>query len=150
MAIWVTRPLGAHLLDHSLVAYPYTAFDIPLNAWILSWVSRALATRPWSLFDANIYHPEPDALAYTEHMLGSAPFFAPAFLATGNPALALNLMILAGLALSAAGTYWVTWRWTGSRAAAAFAGLVVGFQATQVRALGPNLQTTQYLPFVLL
>jgi hypothetical protein len=150
VAVWVTRPLGAHLLDHSLVAYPYTAFDIPLNAWILSWVSRALVTRPSALFDANIYHPEPDALAYTEHMLGSAPFFGPAFLATGNPALALNVMILAGLVLSAVGTYWVTWRWTGSRAAAAFAGLVVGFQATQVRALGPNLQTTQYLPFVLL
>jgi hypothetical protein len=150
VALWVTRPLAAHLLDHSLVAYPYTAFDIPLNAWILSWASRALATQPWALFDANIYHPEPHALAYTEHMLGSAPFFGPPFLATGNPALALNLMILAGLILSAVGTYWVTWRWTGSVAAGVFAGLAVGFQATQVRALGPNLQTTQYLPFVLL
>lgn len=150
MGLWVTRPLAFHLFDHSLVAYPFTAFDIPLNAWILSWVSRALATRPSALFDANIYHPEPSALAYTEHMLGSALFFGPTFLVTGNPALALNLMILAGLVLSAAGTYWVTWRWTGSRAAAAFAGLVVGFHATQIRALGPNLQTTQYLPFVLL
>src|SRR6185503_16554116 len=64
-ALWVTRPLAAHLLDHSLVAYPYTAFDIPLNAWILSWVSHALATRPWALFDANIYWPQPHALAYT-------------------------------------------------------------------------------------
>jgi hypothetical protein len=146
----VTRPLARHLLDHSLVAYPYTAFDVPLNAWILSWVSRALVTQPGALFDANIYHPEPDALAYTEHMLGSAPFFSPVFLATGNPALALNVMILAGLVLSAVGTYWVTWRWTGSAVAAAFAGLIVGFQETQVRALGPNLQTTQYLPFVLL
>jgi hypothetical protein len=148
--LWVTRPLGAHLLDHSLVAYPYTAFDVPLNAWVLSWVSRTLVTQPWALFQANIYHPTPDALAYTEHMLGSAPFFAPAFLATGNPALALNVMILAGLVLSAIGTYWVTWRWTASPAAAAFAGLVVGFSEPQVRALGPNLQTTQYLPFVLL
>jgi len=148
--LWVTRPLAAHLLDHSPVAYPLTAFDIPFNAWVLSWGSHALATHPWSLFHANIYHPEPYALAHAEHMLGSAPFFAPGFLATGNPALALNLMILSGLILSAVGTYWVTWRWTGSVAAAAFAGLAVGFQTTQVRALGPNLQTTQYLPFVLL
>jgi hypothetical protein len=150
VGLWVTRPLGAHLFDHSLVAFPYTAFDIPFNAWILSWVSRALVTRPQALFAANIYHPEPDALAYTEHMLGSVPFFGPPFLLTGNPAFALNVMILAGLVLTALGTYWVTWRWTGSRAAAAFAGLVVGFEATQVRALGPNLQTTQYLPLVLL
>jgi hypothetical protein len=83
-------------------------------------------------------------------MLGSVPFFGPTFLATGNPALALNVMILCGLVLSAFGTYWLTWRWTGSRAAAAFAGLVVGFHDHHVRALGPNLQTTQYLPFVLL
>ena len=150
IALWVTRPLAAHLLDHSLVAYPITAFDVPLNAWILSWVSRSLVTAPTRLFDANIYHPQPEALAYTEHMLGSVPFFGPTFLATGNPALALNVMILCGLVLTAFGTYWLTWRWTGSRTAAAFAGLVVGFHDNHVRALGPNLQTTQYLPFVLL
>jgi hypothetical protein len=150
VGIWATRPLVWHLRDHSLVASELTAFDVPLNAWILAWVSRALVTQPWRLFAANIYHPEPQALAYTEHMLGSAPFFGPPFLLTGNPALALNVMILAGLVLSALGTYWVTWRWTGSRAAAAFAGLAVGFQPAQVRAFGPNLLTTQYLPVVLL
>lgn len=150
VGLWVTRPLVAHFTDHTLVAYDFTAFDVPLNAWILSWVSRALVTQPWGLFEANIYHPEPHALAYTEHMLGSVPFFGPPFLLTGNPAVALNVMILAGLVLTAFGTYWVTWRWTGSRAAAAFAGLAVGFSAAHVRALGPNLQTIQYLPFVLL
>jgi len=149
LALWLTRPLVWHIFDSSLVDYLPTRFDIPLCTWVLSWDTHALTTRPSALFDANIYHPAPDALAYTEHMLGSVPFFAPVYLATGNPALGLNVMILCGLVLSAAGTYLLVLRWTGSHTAAFFSGLVFGFYPAHLRATGPNLQTLQYFPMIL-
>jgi len=150
VALWVTRPLLWQFTDHSLVAFRETKYDIPLNAYVLSWGVHALVTRPLHFFDANIYHPAPHALAYTEHMLGSLPFFAPVFLATGNPAIALNVLILADLVLSAAGAFLVVWRWTGSWPGALLAGLLLGFYPRHVRALAPNLQALQYFPLILL
>src|SRR5262245_6578106 len=112
IALWVTRPLVWNFRDHSPVNFAVTSFDIPLNAWILSWGTHAVLTQPFRFFDANIFHPIPSSLAYTEHMLGILPFFAPGYLATGNPVVGLNVMILAALVLSAAGMFLLVWRWT--------------------------------------
>lgn len=150
IALWLTRPLVWHLADHALAAHALTDYDVPFNVWVLSWVARALATAPLRLFEANIYHPAPDALAYAEHWLGTMPFFAPTYLASGNPVLAVNVMMLSGLVLSAAAAHLVAWRWTGSLAAAVTAGVLFGFFPAHVRPLGPSLVTLQYLPIVLL
>ncbi len=40
--------------------------DARLNAWILTWVGRTLVHDPGRLFDAPMFHPEPDVLAYSE------------------------------------------------------------------------------------
>ena len=37
--------------------------DAWLNAWAVSWVAHQLPRDPLHLFDANIYHPEPQAFA---------------------------------------------------------------------------------------
>jgi hypothetical protein len=149
IALWFTRPLASHFTDHVLAAHPLTDYDIPFNVWVMAWVTHALTTRPLHLFDANIYHPAPDALAYAEHWLGSMPFFAPGYLATANAVVGVNLMMLAGLVLSAAGVYFVVWRWSGSWVAALVAGLLFGFYPAHLRPLGPNLVTLQYIPFAL-
>src|SRR5262245_62250641 len=52
--------------------------DVQLNSWILAWDAHAIGTgNVRGLFDANIFYPEPNALAYSEHMLGVLPVFAP-------------------------------------------------------------------------
>ena len=42
--------------------------DAMLNEWIVAWVAHQAPRAPLHLFDANIFHPEPRALAFSEHM----------------------------------------------------------------------------------
>jgi len=60
---------------------------------MLSHESRALAA-PSTLLDAGIYHPAPRTLFYSTLSAGLLPYFAPTFLLTGNPTLALDLAFL--------------------------------------------------------
>src|SRR5215831_11473214 len=55
--------------------------DTRLFLWTLSWDVHALLHQPLHLFDANIFHPEPRTLAYSEHVVGSAVLGAPFLLA---------------------------------------------------------------------
>lgn len=48
--------------------------DSMFLTWTLSWGARALRTDPLGVFDANIFHPEPDTLALSDPMLSLAPF----------------------------------------------------------------------------
>ncbi|HEV7732155.1 MAG TPA: YfhO family protein [Candidatus Binatia bacterium] len=125
--------------------------DINLTMWILAWDTHALTTHPTTLFHANAFHPAPWVLATSEHMLGNVPWFAPIFLATGNPVLAHQLTLLAsfvvaGLAMAALVLYW-----TNDRTAAFVAGLCYALAPYRLWQLG-NLHVIaiQYLPLVLL
>jgi len=40
---------------------------------------------PSALFEANLFHPAPHALATTEHLLGLQALYLPLRLATGDP-----------------------------------------------------------------
>ena len=76
---------------------------------------------------------------------------APVFWLGGSPLLAYNLLVMAGLALSA----WAMWlllkRWTGSSAAGAVAGSLLAFNAHTLTRL-PHLQALhlEFMPVVLL
>ena len=76
--------------------------DGRLNAWILAWDVHALTHDPGRLFQAPIFHPLPDALAFSENLLLPAVLSAPA-LALGGPVLGYNVALLASLALSGLG-----------------------------------------------
>jgi hypothetical protein len=64
--------------------------------WVLSWVFHHLGSGLWrgGLFDANIFYPAPNSLAFSEHHLSAQLLYAPLYLATGNPVLAYNLVLL--------------------------------------------------------
>jgi len=125
--------------------------DAMLNEWIVAWVAHQAPRAPLRLFDANIFHPEPRTLAFSEHMTVQGLMGAPVFWLGGSPLLAYNLLVIAGLALSA----WAMWlllaRWTGSTAAGAVAGTLVAFNAHTLTRL-PHLQALhlEFLPVVLL
>lgn len=148
--LFLTWPLGASLatqLPHPI----YTARgDVPLVAWVLAHASRALV--PWGDAPGGIYHPTPWSLFYGETAFGALPQFAPVFLATGNPTLAINVLFLSGVALTAAAVHAVAQHWSRSH----LAGLVAGatFLATPWTLWGwvpsaPNYAALQYMPFVL-
>jgi len=72
MTVCKTYPLIVHLTTH----IPSDPGDPLLNVWILAWDFHALTTNPASLFNANIFYPVENTLAFSEHMLGVLPISA--------------------------------------------------------------------------
>jgi hypothetical protein len=110
---WLTWPLAARLATH-LPGTGVMGFDALYSIWALAWETHALSTAPWRVADANIFHPTPSALFYGPTGFGALPLFAPVYAATDNPALAINVTFLGGIALTAWGLHCVVGRWTGS------------------------------------
>jgi hypothetical protein len=124
--------------------------DYSLNAWILAWVVHQAPRDPLHLFDANIFHPEPRTLAFSEHLVPQAVVAAPIIWAGGSAVLACNLVILAGFVLSAWSMAWVITRWTGDWPAGIMAGALLAFNAhTLTRLTHVQALHTQFLPLAL-
>ncbi len=46
--------------------------DAQFSIWRIGWIAHALASAPSTVFDANIFHPTPDALALSDTRIGPA------------------------------------------------------------------------------
>ncbi len=150
--------LAALALAHTwpLVTAPGTlsrtdSADGLLNQWILGWVAHALATHPFALFDANIFHPEPRTLAFSEHLFVPALFSAPVFWLGGSPVLAYNVTLWAGLVLTGCAFTLVLRRWTGDVYAALVAGSLAAFNTDTLTRMG-HIQAmhVEFLPLALM
>ncbi len=149
--------LAAAVMAWPLVRSPASAVvgdwgDSLLNAWILAWDVHALSSgHVSSLFDANIFHPRKNTLAYSENMLGNALLAFPFYLLSNNPLLAYNAVFFLSLALSAWGAFFLARYVTGSAAAAVAAGMIYGFFPWRFSHLSHlQLQSAQWIPFALL
>jgi hypothetical protein len=124
--------------------------DTRLFLWTISWDVHALLHRPFSIFDANIFFPEPNTLAYSEHLIGSAVLGAPALLVTGNPVLALNVIVLLSCVLSGLGAHYLARRLGVGVVPALAAGVIFAFgPARFVRLAQVHLAVVQWIPFAL-
>jgi hypothetical protein len=142
----LTFPLS---LEPGTRALPLSA-DTRLFLWTLSWDVHALLHQPLRLFDANIFHPEPRTLAYSEHLVGSAVLGAPFLLASDNPVLALNVVVLLSCVLSGAGTFLLARQLGISTAGAFAAGVIFAFAPPRFTRLAQlHLATVQWVPFCL-
>src|SRR5262245_23861832 len=125
LAIVMTWPLATGL-DRLGRTEPNNA-DGQFSIWNISWVARTLVVDPVHVFDANIYAPHKRTLAYSEaNLLPGAIGILPYWL-TRNPWLTLNVVLLVAFASAFVGTYLLVLYLTGSRAAAAAAGVVYAF-----------------------
>jgi hypothetical protein len=79
------------------------------------------------LFDANMFHPASESLAWAEHHIGIALFAMPTYAVSGNPVLAYWLVWLMAFPLNALAMQALAYRVTGDRIAAFAAGLVYAF-----------------------
>ena len=130
--------------------------DSLLNMWILGWgaehAPRLLSGAiTWSEFwNANIFHPDPLALALSEHLFGQVLQILPLYWLTGNIILCYNLVFISTFALSGFGTYLLVRDLTGDRRAAFIAGLVYGFLPYRIASV-PHVQvmSSQWMPFAL-
>jgi hypothetical protein len=131
-------------------AGPIDRPDGRLNAWILAWDAKALAREPARVFQAPIFHPLPDALAFSENLLLLGAMGAPALLAE-EPILAYNLVLLLSLLLSGLGTQLLVRRASGDRLAAWVAGACFAAGAYRwTRLAHLHAEATLFLPFALL
>lgn len=125
--------------------------DIELFVWVYAWNWHALLTQPAAWFQANIFYPAPDALAYSEHAIGTLPITGPLQALTGNPVFAYQGDLLLSFALSGAAMYALL-RYVGAgRPAAAFAGLVYAFCPVRRESIFQSyLLAGQWFPLALL
>jgi hypothetical protein len=123
LAVVKTLPLSRHFTTH----LPSDLGDPLLTTWIMAWGSHALAHHPFSLFDANLLYPLDRTLAFSDHLLGVLPVFAPVYAATGNPIAAANTVFLLSFALSAFAAFCLTYMLTSAPWPSFLAGLLFGF-----------------------
>ena len=101
--------------------------DGNLSIWNVAWVARTLVVDPMHVFDANIFYPHKNTLAYSESNLGAGALAIPAYWATKNPFTAHNFAVLFGFVLTATGTYYLVRRLTADRGAAAASAVCFAF-----------------------
>lgn len=146
MAVLQTWPLAQHPATWSR----HDNGDAMLNEWAIAWVAHQLPRDPLHLFDANIFHPERNTLAFSEHMLPQALMGAP-LLWLGAPTLLVhNLLLLAGLALSGWTMSVVMFRWTGAWGPALVSGVLLAFNAhTLTRLTHLQAMHLEFLPLAI-
>ena len=146
LSLVLTYPLALHLADAV-----EDRQDALLNVWITAWDGHQLLNDPLDLFDANIFHPYPRTLAYSELLLGNGLLALPVTAATGNSVLGYNVALLLSFVLSGLGMYLLVLRLTGSPGAGLVAGTIFCFSAYRMTNLAQaQLLTTQWMPFALL
>ena len=101
--------------------------DVYFNMWRLRWFAHALATPSARIFDGNIFHPEPRALAYSDAMLVEGAVAAPLLWAGVKPVLVHNLLLLGASAASGMAMCALAQYLTGSLGAGVIAGMVFAF-----------------------
>lgn len=124
--------------------------DTYLNIWTLGWDAHAFLSNPLGIFDANIYYPERNTLAFSENLIGCALFAAPFIWLADNLVFGLNVITVLPSALCGLGTCLLGrrlgMRWPG----AIVAGLVFAFTPPRFYRLAqPHLNSIQWIPFSL-
>jgi hypothetical protein len=154
LTLALTWPLPLGLL-HDI---PMDLADPLLNCWIVGWGAehiRRFASGDLTAFsgfwNANIFHPAPLTLAYSEHLFAQAVQAAPVYAVTGNLILCYNLLFLSTFVLSGLGLYLLLRDVTGDALAALAGGLVFAFAPYRFEhAAHLQLLSLQWLPFAML
>lgn len=131
-------------------AYPNDAGDPVLNTWLLWWSTHAWPfTRAW--WNAPMFHPAPDVMAFSELLVGLLPVSAPIQWLTGNPVAAYNTVFVLSFPLCALSACALAFEITGRRAASLVAGLAFMLAPYRMQQLS-HLQVVSYYwaPLVLM
>ena len=124
--------------------------DPLLSTWRLAWVAHQLPRDPLHLFDANIFHPDRRALAFSDAMIVPSLSVAPLVWFGMHPVIAYNVLLLSGFVLSGIGMFVLVRSLTGHMGAALLAGLVFAFLPYRFMHYSHvELQMAQWMPLCL-
>ena len=142
MALPFSLSPGSHILGDVPDAHMYL--------WTLGWDAYAFLHQPGHIFDANIYHPFANTLAYSENLIGSAFFAAPIIWLTGNILLGTNLTALISCLLCGVGAYFLARRLHIGIGGAFVCGLIFAFAPPRFVRMGQlHMTAMQWMPFSL-
>ena len=146
VGVALTYPLSFHPADHIMSQ----GTDTNLFIWTLAWDIHAFTHQPFSIFQANIFYPFHNTLAFSENLIGSALLVAPLQWIVGNPVLTMNVAAIVTIPLCAIGAFRLA-REVGIGPAGAFvAGLVFAFSPPRFFRLDQlHLTNVQWIPFSL-
>jgi hypothetical protein len=124
--------------------------DAHMYVWTLAWDAHAFRAQPLHVFDANIYYPYANTLAYSENLIGSAFFAAPITWLTGNLLLATNLTALLSCTLCGVGAYVLARRLHVGAGGAFICGVIFAFAPPRFVRMGQlHMTAVQWIPFSL-
>jgi len=122
-AIVMTLPLW----QHPTRRLPSDLVDTLLNTWIIGWDADRLRHGLVGLWDAPIYYPYRNTLAFSENLLGIAVLVAPVYWITGNPILTYNVALILSFAIAGVGMYLLATSLTRSRRSGVIAAAFYAF-----------------------
>ena len=114
-ATWPIATDPAHLSVASL-----TNNDFRFNLYVIFWGARALTTNPLALHHTNMFHPERYTFAYSDIELSHSLLMLPVILASNNPMLTYNLLLIMSIVLGGTGFFLLGRTLTGSSGLAVF------------------------------
>ncbi len=130
--------LGRDVLAHISTSMVHDIGDPLLTAALLHWNAWTLPlTHAWWQFP--IFHPTPDTLAFSEHLLGLSVVATPIEWLVRDPVIAANLTTLLTYPLSAMAMFLLVRRLSGSSLGAFVAGAAFAFSPYRVSQL-PHVQ----------
>lgn len=133
LAVFVAAAIVATypLVRHPLHAIAGDLGDPLLSATILAWDADRARHAFRGLWDAPFLYPHRHTLAYSEHLLGLAPFTTPVEWLSGNAVLAYNIAYIGSYVLAGFGMFLLVRSRVGRTDAAILAGLA--FELTPYR-----------------
>ncbi len=123
LAVVLTWPLAPGLATRARV----NTGDGLFSLWVTNWVARTLVAQPSDLFDANIFYPHRNTLAYSEANIVAGALGAPVYMATKQPVLTHNTVVLLAFVLSMLTAHAMVRYLSGSRAAGWAAGVAFAY-----------------------
>lgn len=152
--------LGVFLILGILLTWPlardmrhviYSWGDPVFQSWTLGWNWHALTTDPLHIFDANVFYPWRNTLAYSDHLFGQTLLALPVLMLTGEGMLANNVAVLTAFILSGFMMYLLVYDLTGNRVAGILAGAAYAFAPSRMAHLEHlHLLSMQWPPLLLL
>jgi hypothetical protein len=116
-----------------------------------AWTTNPASVFTGEVFNANIFYPAENTLAYSDHFLLQALALAPVFAVTRDVVLCYNLLVVLSIAFSGLAMHTLVRAVTGSTAAAFLAGLAWAcWPYRTAHLLHIQLQALYFMPLALL
>jgi hypothetical protein len=122
----VTVVMLSPIVDYRHLGTASYPGDVRLITWTMAWNNHAVLNG-LPLFEANVFFPAANSLAYNEHLFGVSLFALPIYALTRNPVLGYNLLLICAFVLKGVCAHQLTHRYLKDHLAAFVAGVVYSF-----------------------